>query len=200
MVLKSILRIVEDPKPKSRFETWCWHPSSLHFSCVQLFVKPWTAASQASLSILPIYPSLPPPGACSNSCPSSRWCHPTILSSVIPFSRLQSFLSSGCFSMSQVFASSDQSIGVSASASVFPMNIQDWFSLRWTGWISLQSKGLSRVSNITVQSISSSVLSFLYGPSLTHIHDYWENHRFDYRDICWQSDVCIFLIQFLGLS
>ena len=97
------------------------------------------------------YPS-PTPGPCSNSCPSSRWCHPTISSSVIPFSRLQSFLASGSFAMSQVFESDGQRNGVSASASVLPMNIQDWFPLGWTGWIPLQSKGLSRVfSNTTIQ-------------------------------------------------
>ena len=92
-------------------------------------------------------------GACSNSCPLSRWCHPTISSSVIPFSScLQSFPASESFPVSQFFASGGQSIGVSASASVLPMNIQDWFPLGWTGWISLQSKGLSRVfSNTTVQ-------------------------------------------------
>ena len=95
----------------------------------------------------------PTPGVYSNSCPLSRWCHPTISSSVIPFSsRLQSFLASGCFPMSQLFASGGQSIGVSASPSVLPMNIQDWFPLGWTGWISLQSKGLSRLfSKTTVQ-------------------------------------------------
>ena len=87
----------------------------------------------------------------SNSCPSSWWCHPTISSSVVPFSsHLQSFPASGSFPMSQVFASGGQSIGVSAS--VLPMNIQDWFPLRLTGWISLQSKGLSRIfSDTTVQ-------------------------------------------------
>ena len=92
-------------------------------------------------------------GAYSNSCPSSRWCHPTISSSVIPFSsRLQSFSTSGSFQMSQFFVSGGQSIGVSALATVLPMNIQDWSPLGWTGWIFLQSKGLSRVfSNITVQ-------------------------------------------------
>ena len=88
----------------------------------------------------------------SNSCPLCWWCHPTISSSVIPFSRLHSFPASGSFQMSQFFTSGGQSIGVSALASVLPMNIQDWFLLRWTGWISLQSKGLSRVfSNTTVQ-------------------------------------------------
>ena len=95
---------------------------------------------------------LPSPRAHSNSCPSSQWCHPTILSSVISFSSCpQSLPAPGSFTMSQ-FSSGGQSIGVSASASVLPMNIQDWFPLGWIGWISLQSKGLSRVfSNTTVQ-------------------------------------------------
>ena len=95
----------------------------------------------------------PTPGACSNSCPLSQWCHPTISSFVIPFpSCLQSCPESGSFLMSQLFASGGQSTGASASASVLPMNIQEWFLLGWTGWISLQSKGLSRVfSNTTVQ-------------------------------------------------
>ena len=94
--------------------------------------------------------SSPTPRACSNSCPSSWWCHPTISSSVVPFySCFQSFPASGSFAMRQ-FSSGGQSIGVSASASALPMNIQDWFSLGWTGWISLQSKGLSRVFSITI--------------------------------------------------
>ena len=91
--------------------------------------------------------------ACSNSCPSSWWCHPTISSSVVHFcSCLQSFPASVSFPRSQFFTSGGQSIGVSVLASVLPMNIQDWFPLGWTGWISLKSKGLSRVfSNTTVQ-------------------------------------------------
>ena len=94
----------------------------------------------------------PTPGVYSNSYPLSRWCHPTISSSVIPFSCPQSFPASGSFQMSPFFASGGQSIGVSALASVLSINIQDWFSLGWTGWITLQSKGLPRViSNITVQ-------------------------------------------------
>ena len=94
----------------------------------------------------------PTPGAYSNSCPSSQWWHPTISSSVVSFSsHLQSFPASGSFPKSQFFASGGQSIRISASASVLPMNIQDWFPLEWTGWISLQSKGLSRVFNTTVQ-------------------------------------------------
>ena len=93
---------------------------------------------------------LPTPGACSNSCPLSRWCHSTISSSVVPFSScLQSFPASGSFLVSQFFISGDQSIGVSASASVLPMKTQDWFLLGWTGWISLQSRGLSRVFSWT---------------------------------------------------
>ena len=95
----------------------------------------------------------PAPGVYPNPGPLSQWCHPAISSSVIPFSScLQSFPASGSFPMSQLFASGGQSIGVSASASVLPMNTQDWSALGWTGWISLQSKGLSRVfSNTTVQ-------------------------------------------------
>ena len=95
----------------------------------------------------------PTPRVHSNSCPLSQWCHPTISSSVVPFSsHLQSFPASGSFPMSQFFTSGGQSIRVSASPSVLPMNIQDWFPLGWTGWISFQSKGLSRVfSNTTVQ-------------------------------------------------
>ena len=117
----------------------------------------------------------------SDSCPLSQWCHPTISSSVVPFSsHLQSFPASGSFQMSQFFASGGQTIGVSASASVLPMNIQDWFPLGWTGWISLLSKGFSRVfSNTTVQIINSLALSFLYSATLTSIHDYWKNHSFD---------------------
>ena len=95
----------------------------------------------------------PTPRVYPNPCPLSRWCHLTISSSVVPFlSCLQSFTTSGSFPMSQLFASGGQNIGVSASTSVLPMNTQNWSPLGWTGWISLQSKGLSRVfSNTTVQ-------------------------------------------------
>ena len=115
-------------------------------SRVQLFVTPRTTACQASLSIT-ICQSL------LNSCPLSQWYHPTISSSVVPFSSCpQSFPASGSFPMSQLAASGGQSAGVSASTSVLPMNMQDWFLLGLTGLISLQSKGLSRVfSNTTVQ-------------------------------------------------
>ena len=113
----------------------------------------------------------PTPRAYLNSCPLSWWCHPTISSSVIPFSScLQSFAASG-----------GQSIGVSTSASVLPMNIQDWFPLGWTGWTSLQSNRLSKVfSNTTVKSINSLTLSFLYSPTLTSIYDHWKNHIIDW--------------------
>ena len=104
-----------------------------------------------SMPGLPVHQ--PAPGVYSDSCPLSQWCRPTILSSVFPFSfHLQPFSASGSFPTSQFFASDGQSIGVSALASVLPMNIQEWVPLGWTSWISLQSKGLSRVfSNTTVQ-------------------------------------------------
>ena len=123
----------------------------------------------------------PTPGAYWNSCPLSQWCHPTISSSVIPFSScLQSFPASESFPRSQLFASGGQSSGVSASASVLPMNIEDWFPLGWTGWISLQSKGLHESSPTPqFKSINSLVLRFLYSPTLTSIHDYWKNHSLD---------------------
>ena len=132
-------------------------------SRVRLFVTPWTATRQASLSITNSrsYP---------DSCPLSWWRHLTISSSVVPFSCLQS-------------CSSHQVARVlefPGSTSVLPMNTQDWSPLGWTGWISLQSRGLSRVfSNTQLKSINSSALSFLYSPTLTSIHDYWTNHSFD---------------------
>ena len=108
------------------------------------------------------YPS-PNPRDCSNSCPLSQWCQPTISSSVVPFSScLQSFPASGSFPMSQFFASGGQSIGASASASVIPMNIQDWSPLGWTGWISLLSKRLKSPPTPQFKSIISLTLSFLY--------------------------------------
>ena len=122
------------------------------FSSVQSLSRADSLRPHGLQHARPPWPS-PTPGVCSNSCPLSRWCQATISSSVIPFSScFQSFPGSGSFPMSQFFASGGQSIGASPSASVLPMNIQDWFPLGWTGWISLQSKGLSRVfSNTTVQ-------------------------------------------------
>ena len=131
-------------------EAWCWNVLPDHManccsslrahsvqslSYVQLFVTPWTAAPQASLSFTVSRSLL--------KLMSIQWCRPTISSSVIPFSScLQSFPASGSFPVSQFFASCGQNTGVSASASVLPMIIEDWFPLGWTGWISLQSKGL----------------------------------------------------------
>ena len=119
----------------------------------------------------------PTSGAYSNLCPLRWWW--TSSSSVVPFSScLQSFPTSGSFQMSQFFASGGQSIGVSASTSVPPMNIQDSFPLGWTGWLSLQSKGLYQSSTPQFKSINSLALSFLCSPTLTSIHDYWKNHSF----------------------
>ena len=170
-----------------------WSFSSVHFSCSVMSdsATPWITALQASLSITNSRSLL-------KLMPSNQWCHPAISSSVIPFSCPQSLLASGSFPMSQLFAWGGQSIGVSASASLFPMNTQDWSPLGWTGWISLQSKGLSRVfSNTTsptpqFKSINSSVLSFLHSPMLTSIHDHWKNHSLDQTDLCWQSNVSAF--------
>ena len=136
----------------------------------------------------------PTPRACSNSCLSSQWCHPTISSSVVPFSScFQSFLASQSFQMSQFFTSGGQSIGVSASVSVLPMNIQDWFPLGWTGLISLQSKGLSRVfSNTTVQKHQ------FFGAQLSlwsnsHIRTWLLKKPLPWLDgNCWQSNVSAF--------
>ena len=142
-------------------------------SHVRLFATPWTAACQASLSITN-----------SRSLPKlmsiGRWWHPAISSFVILFSScLQSFPASGSFHMSQFFASGGQSTGVSASASVLPINTQDWSPLEWTDWISLQSKGLSSSPTPQFKSINYLALSFLHSPTLTSIHDYWKNHSLD---------------------
>ena len=122
---------------------------SVQFSCSVVSDSLWPHGLQHARPACPP----PTPGASSNSYPLSWWCCPTVSSSIVPFtSCLQSFPASGYFLMSQFFTSGGQSIGVSASASVIPMNIQDWSPLGWTDWISLQSKGLSRVfSNTTVQ-------------------------------------------------
>ena len=127
--------------------------TSVQFSSVQFShsVVSNSLRPHESQHARPLCPS-PTPRVYTNSCLSSWWCHPAILSYVLPFSSCpQSLPSSGYFPMSQLFTSGGQRIGVSASASVLPMNIQDWFPLGWTGWLSLQSKGLSRISNTTVQ-------------------------------------------------
>ena len=128
--------------------------SLIHFSSVQVScsVMPDSLWPHRLQHTRPPYPS-PTPGVCSDSCLLSHWCHPTISPSVVPSSTcLQSFPASGSFPRSQFFTSGGQSIGVSASASVLSMNVQNWFPLGMPGWIALQSKGLSRVfSNTTVQ-------------------------------------------------
>ena len=143
-------------------------------SLVWHFVTPWTAACQASLSISNSWRLLKLMSI-ESVMPSNHLilCHP--LSSC-----LQSFPASGSFPMSQLFTSGGQSIGVSASASVFLMNIQDWFPWGLTGWISLLSKGLSRVFSITtVQKHQFLGAQLSYGPTITSIHDCWKNHSFD---------------------
>ena len=129
-------------------------------SCVKLFPTPWIAHARFPC------PSTSPK-ICSQTCPLSQWCHPII------------------WSMSWLFPLDSQSTGVSASASALPMNIQSWFPLGLTGLISLLSTGLSRAFfNTTIWSISSLMLSLLYGPTFTAIRDYWKNHSFDYTDLC----------------
>ena len=150
-----------------------WKFSSVAQSCLTLWDPVDPVAHQASLSITNS-------GAHSDSGPLSRWCHPTISLSVVPFSCLQSFSASGPFPMSQFFVSGSQSIGALASASVLPTNTQDWSPLGLTSLISLQSEGLSKSSPTPqFKSIKSSALSFPYGPTITSIHDHWKNHSFD---------------------
>ena len=148
-------------------------------SCVRLFVTPWTAACQASLSSAS-------PGVCSNSCPLTQWCYPTISSFVTSLSSCpQSFPASGSFPVNRFFASGSQRIGASASASVLSMDIQGWFPLGLTCW-SLCCPRDSQKSSPAPQfkSIYSLVLSLFYGPTLTSVHDYWKNHNFDYMELC----------------
>ena len=138
--------------------------SSVQFSWVQLFVTPWITARQASLSITISRSSL-------RLSPSSQWCHPAISSSVVPFSSCpQSLPASGSFPVSHLFTWGGQSTGVSASASVLPMNTQGWSPLGWTGWISLQSKGLSRVFSKTTVQKHQFFGAQLSSQSNSHIH------------------------------
>ena len=176
-----------DPKEaediKKRWQEYTEFNSVQSLSHVRFFVTPWTAAHQASLSITNSWQSI---WAYSNSCPLSQWYHPTISSSVIPFSSsLQSFPASGSFPRSQFFAPGGQSIRASVSASVLPINIQSCFPL---GLISLLSKGLSGFfSSTTVQKHQFLVLSFFDGPTLLSVHGYRKIHSFDYMNLCWQS-------------
>ena len=148
----------------------------IQFSCSVMSDSLWPHGLQHTRLSCPS----PTPGVYSNSRPSSLWCHPTISSSVVPFSsRLQSFPASGSFQMSQFLALCGQSIGVPASASVLPMNIQDWFPLGWTGWISLQSKRLSSLLQHHSSKASIFWHSAFFIVQLSSIHDYWKNHSLD---------------------
>ena len=151
--------------------------SSVQFSRSVMSDSLWPHESQHAR---PPCPS-PTPGVYSDSRPSSRWCHPGISSSVVPFSSCpQSLPASESFPMSQLFAWGGQSTGVSALASFLPKNTQGWSPLGWTGWISLQSKGLSRVfSNTTVQKHQFFGVQLSPSPTLTSIHDRRKNHSLD---------------------
>ena len=153
----------------------CW--GQAQFSSVTQSCQTLCDPMNCSTPGLPVYHQF---RVHSSSCPLSRWYHPVISSSVVSFfSCPQSLPASGSFPVSQPFAWGGQSIGASASASVFPMNTQDWSPLEWTCWISLQTKGLSRVfSNTTIQK-HSLVLSFLHSPTLISIHDHWKTHSLD---------------------
>ena len=154
-------------------------------SHVWLFATPQTAAHQASLSIT---------RACLNLCPSSRWCHPTIASSVVPFSScLQSFPVSWPFPVSQFFASGGQKYW-SFSFSISPSNEYSGlisFRMDWLDLFAVQGT-LKNSPTPQFKSINSSVLNFLYSPTLTSIHGHWKNHNFDYTVLCWQSNVPAF--------
>ena len=172
---------VRGEKTPSASKTAILCSSSIQFSCSVVSDSLWLYGLQHAG-----IPCPSPSQTCSNSSwslmdPSSQWCHPTISSSVVSFSScLQSFPASGSFPMSQFFASGGQIIGVSALTSVLPMNIQDWFPLGLTGWISLESKGLSGVfSSTTVQKCQFfGVQPSLWSNSHT-THDYWKNHSLD---------------------
>ena len=155
--------------------------------CVWLFMTPWTAACQASLSLttsqsLPRFISIE---SVMPSCYMILWCPVLLLPSIFPSIRV--------FSSESAVSISGQIIGASASESILLMTIQGWFPLGLTDLISLLSKRLSRVfSSSTVQKHQFFGVSLLYGPILTSIHDYWKNHSFDYMNLCWQSDISAF--------
>ena len=150
--------------------------SSVQFSHLVVSNSLWPHESQHARP-----PCSPTPVVHSNSCPSSRWCHPVTSSSVVPFSSCpQSLPASESFPMSQLFAWGGQSTGVLALASFLPKNTQGWFPLEWTGWIPCSPRD-SQESSPTPQfiSINSSALSFLHSPTLTSIHDHWKNHSLE---------------------
>ena len=156
IVLLFLILIADNTATEVKWPYILWYIATLPGTYLNETVQFSHLVVSSSLRPHGLQPSRPPCPSLtarvySNSCPLSQWCHPTISSSVVPFSScLQSFPATGCFQMSQLFASGGQSIGDSASMSGLPMNIQDWFPLGWTGWISLQSKGLLRVSSNTI--------------------------------------------------
>ena len=156
-----------------KYGAWVSNLHSVQFSCSVVSDSLWPMG--CSMPHLPVHHQLP-----EFTQTHIHWVGDAISSSLVPFSScLQSFLASGSFQRSQFFASGGQSIGVSASASVLPMNIQDWFPSGWTGWISLQSKRLSRVfSNTTVENYQFSDTMLLYSPTVTSKHDYWKSLKF----------------------
>ena len=156
--------------------------SELEICCCCSVAQSWPTLCnpmECSTPGFPVFHYLP--RVCSNACPLSRWCHPVISSSVVPFSScLQSFPESGSFPVVWLFASGGQSIGASASVSVLLMNIQGWFPLGFTGLIPCSPRDPEESSPAPeFKLINSLALSFLYGPVLTSIHGYWKNHSFD---------------------
>ena len=177
----------ELPPDTVQLQTWCL-TNTLLFSCS--VVSDFSQPHGLPHTRLPCPSSSP--GACSNLCPLSQWCHPTISFSIASFSSCpQSFPTLGSFPMIRLFASGGQSIR--ASASVLPMNIHSWFPLRLTGLVSLLSRD-SQESSLAPQfeSTHSSALSLLYGPTLTSVHNYWKSHSFDYTGIRQQDDISPF--------
>ena len=168
---------------------WYASFSSVQFSLSVMSNSLWPNVLEHAR--LPCQP--PTPGAYSKSCPLHQWCNPTISCSVIHFSHLQFFPASGSFPMSLFFTSGGQSIGVSASASVLPMNIQDLFSLGWTGWISLQSKGLSSLLQQHSSKASIRWCSDFFMVQLSHPYVTTGNTiALDYMNLCRQSNVSTF--------
>ena len=155
-----------------------WEDEHVLFSCSVLSDSLWPHGLQHDRLLCPSAS----PRACSNSCPLSQWCHPTISSSVTLFSSCpQSFPAWGSFPMNWLFTSGGQSIGASVSAPVLPMNSQGWFPLRLTGLSLRDSQESSPASQL--KSIHSSMPSLLYGPTITSLYDYWKNQSFDYRNL-----------------
>ena len=154
----------------------CFQTVIFFFSSVQSLSHVWLFALQHARLPCP----LPTPRAYSNSCPLSQWCHPTISSSVVPFSScLQSFPASGSFPMSQFFTSGGQSTGVSSSVSVLPVNIQDWFPLGWLDLLAVQGTLKSLPQHHSSKASILQHSAFFIHPTLTSIHDYWKNHNLD---------------------